>query len=160
SPAYLGSMASFLTSAPIRAAFDHLTEAVRRGGTAIGPEGTLEPENPMWVEFARSMAPLAGLTAELLNSILSARRSIPGSVLDIAAGHGLYGVTLARHHPEARVIAQDWSNVLQVAEENARKAGVTDRFEKRPGSAFDVDFGTGHTLVLLTNFLHHFDPKT
>ena len=29
-----------------------------------------------------------------------------------------------------------------------------------PGSAFDVDFGGPYDIVLLTNFLHHFDPDT
>jgi hypothetical protein len=28
------------------------------------------------------------------------------------------------------------------------------------GSAFDVDYGSGYDLVLLTNFLHHFDMAT
>ena len=49
--------------------------------------------------------------------------------------------------------------MLEVAKENAREAEVSDRFTPRPGSAFDVDWGTGHAVVLLTNFLHHFDPK-
>jgi SAM-dependent methyltransferase len=47
-----------------------------------------------------------------------------------------------------------------VAKENAAKAGVSDRYKTIEGSAFDVDFGTGYDLVLLTNFLHHFDPPT
>ena len=29
-----------------------------------------------------------------------------------------------------------------------------------PGSAFEVDFGTGYDVVLITNFLHHFDAAT
>jgi hypothetical protein len=29
-----------------------------------------------------------------------------------------------------------------------------------PGSAFDVEFGGPYDAVLLTNFLHHFDPPT
>jgi 2-polyprenyl-3-methyl-5-hydroxy-6-metoxy-1,4-benzoquinol methylase len=29
-----------------------------------------------------------------------------------------------------------------------------------PGSAFDVSFGAGYDVVLLTNFLHHFDRAT
>jgi hypothetical protein len=37
---------------------------------------------------------------------------------------------------------------------------VDDRFTRLPGSAFDVELGTGHAAVLLTNFLHHFDPAT
>src|SRR6185369_2508977 len=34
------------------------------------------------------------------------------------------------------------------------------RFETIPGSAFTADFGSGYDLVLLTNFLHHFDVPT
>jgi hypothetical protein len=30
----------------------------------------------------------------------------------------------------------------------------------KPGSAFEVDYGSGYDLVLLTNFLHHFDVAT
>ena len=44
--------------------------------------------------------------------------------------------------------------------ENARKAGVQDRYDMLPGSAFEVDFGGPYDAVLLTNFLHHFDPPT
>src|SRR6185295_20161340 len=46
------------------------------------------------------------------------------------------------------------------AEENAAAAGVSDRYHTNPGSAFDVDYGSGFDLVLFTNFLHHFDPPT
>jgi hypothetical protein len=47
-----------------------------------------------------------------------------------------------------------------VAKENAGKAGVSDRYSTIEGSAFDVDYGSGYDVVLLTNFLHHFDPPT
>jgi len=39
-------------------------------------------------------------------------------------------------------------------------AGVADRYSTIEGSAFDVDYGTNYDLILLTNFLHHFDPPT
>src|SRR6516225_1903783 len=157
SPACVASTVHFFTEPTIRGAFDKLTEAVRRGGTALEGQGSVSPDNPLWVQFARSMAPLAGLVAELMTAQVGPVR---GTVLDIAAGHGLYGITLARHHPEVHVIALDWPAVLEVAAENAQKAGVADRFTRLPGSAFDVDFGKGHQIVLLTNFLHHFDPAT
>ncbi len=54
----------------------------------------------------------------------------------------------------------DWAPVLRVALENAKKAGVQDRYDMLPGSAFDVDFGGPYDAVLLTNFLHHFDVPT
>ena len=50
--------------------------------------------------------------------------------------------------------------MLEVARGNARKAGVEDRYHPLPGSAFDVRFGGPYDIVLLTNFLHHFDPPT
>jgi SAM-dependent methyltransferase len=38
--------------------------------------------------------------------------------------------------------------------------GVEARVHRIPGSAFDVEFGTGYDVVLITNFLHHYDPST
>ena len=81
-------------------------------------------------------------------------------VLDIAAGHGLFGIEIAKQNPQARVTGLDWAPVLRVALENARKAGVHDRYNMLPGSAFEVDFGGPYDAVLLTNFLHHFDKPT
>jgi 2-polyprenyl-3-methyl-5-hydroxy-6-metoxy-1,4-benzoquinol methylase len=80
--------------------------------------------------------------------------------LDISAGHGLYGIAFARHNPAAKVTGVDWANVLEVAQENAHKAGVSDRYSTIAGSAFEVDFGTGFDIILIPNFLHHFDPAT
>ena len=62
--------------------------------------------------------------------------------------------------PQAHVTGLDWAPVLRVALENARKAGVHDRYDMLPGSAFEVDFGGPYDAVLLTNFLHHFDQPT
>jgi ubiquinone/menaquinone biosynthesis C-methylase UbiE len=81
-------------------------------------------------------------------------------VLDIAAGHGMYGIALARHNPNAEVVAVDWKNVLAVARENAEKAGVSGRHRSIEGSAFEVDFGDEYDIVLITNFLHHFNAET
>jgi hypothetical protein len=50
--------------------------------------------------------------------------------------------------------------VLKVAVENAAALGVSERYHTIPGSAFDVDLGGGYDLVLVPNFVHHFDPPT
>jgi ubiquinone/menaquinone biosynthesis C-methylase UbiE len=106
------------------------------------------------------MAPLAALTAEMVAGVV-APDAAPRKVLDVAAGHGLYGHH-AREAPSRRRrwSALDWANVLAVAAENARAAGVADRFRTIAGSAFDVAWGDGYDVVLLTNFLHHFDVPT
>lgn len=157
SPACLGSMITFFTSPTIVESFARLTDAVRRGGTALDGDGTTEAEHPVWVEFARAMAPGARFMAELMASIVG---PVHGTVLDIAAGHGLFGITVARNNPDVRVVALDWANVLAVAQENAEAAGLADRFTALPGSAFDADLGAGHAMVLVPNFLHHFDLPT
>lgn len=159
SPLYVGSAIRFLASPVVMQSFADVAGAVRKGGTVVDAGGATAPEHPMWVDFARAMAPLAGFVAQLLANLLDADAGRPWHVLDIAAGHGLFGITLAARNPRASVVALDWANVLTVAEENARAAGVADRFRTVPGSAFTVDYGRDYDLVLLTNFLHHFDEE-
>ena len=81
-------------------------------------------------------------------------------VLDIAAGHGLFGILIAQHNPKAQITALDWPNVLAVATANAQKFGVADRHSLLPGSAFETEFGGPYDLALVTNFFHHFDRPT
>jgi hypothetical protein len=160
SPSYMGSMAKFVGSETMLTSFHELVTAVRRGGTALGEQGTMAPEHPVWVEFARAMMPMMAPPAHAIAEILAGDGGPVREVLDIAAGHGIFGVTLARRFPEARVTAVDWPAVLEVARENAEKAGVADRLRLRPGSAFEVDLGSGYDVALVTNFYHHFDLDT
>ena len=156
----MGSAVEFLLSPMLTQGFDNLTEAVRQGGTVLPEEGTIAPEHPVWVNFARAMAPMMTMPAQLMAKLIEMDDGRKLKVLDIAAGHGMFGITVAQVNPEAEIIAVDWPNVLEVAKENARKAGVSDRYGTIAGSAFEVDFGRHYDLVLLTNFLHHFDAET
>jgi len=160
SPAYIGDAVQFLNSSLMMDAFAQLTGSVRAGGTTAIPGGTMAPEHPIWVEFARSMMSLMRMPAEAIAEIVGAAAAGPMRVLDIAAGHGVFGITIARHNPQAQIVAADWGSVLALAGENAEAAGIGDRYKLLPGSAFDIDFGEPYDLVLLTNFLHHFDPPT
>jgi 2-polyprenyl-3-methyl-5-hydroxy-6-metoxy-1,4-benzoquinol methylase len=155
SPMYLGTMSRFLGTPAFSRRFERLADAVRRGGS-VDEDHMVIPEQPLWVEFARSMAPLQAPVAGLVaDAVGRAER-----VLDIAAGHGLFGIAVAQANPNARLVAQDWEPVLAVARENAEKSGLADRLKLLPGSAFEVAFGTGFDLVLVPNFLHHFDEPT
>jgi 2-polyprenyl-3-methyl-5-hydroxy-6-metoxy-1,4-benzoquinol methylase len=109
--------------------YEHLADIVRNGRTVLPGEGSVEPENPIWVEFAQSMAPMMAPLAGPLGAILLEGRSGPMRVLDIAAGHGLFGIEIAKQNPQAHVTGLDWAPVLRVALENARKAGVPDRYD-------------------------------
>lgn len=160
SPAYVGGCTKFLCSPMLTGGFKDLAAAVRKGGTIVSEEGTLAPEHPIWTEFARAMTPMVALPAELLARLVGADSGGKLKVLDIAAGHGLFGIAIGKCNPRAEVAAVDWPNVLAVAKENAQKAGLDGRYCPVPGSAFEVDYGRGYDLALLTNFLHHFDVPT
>ena len=160
SPASIASAARFLGHPALAEPFVRLAEVVRSGHTILPGDGSVEPENPIWVEFAHGMAPMMGALAGRLGAIVLDGLAGPLRVLDIAAGHGLFGIEVAKLNPEASVTAVDWAVVLEVARGNARKAGVEDRYQLLPGSAFDVEYGGPYDIVLLTNFLHHFDPPT
>ncbi len=160
SAACVASTARFLSNPSVVAPFEHLADVVRSGRTSLDGQGFVEPENPLWVEFAHSMAPMMALMCEPLGRIVLEGLIGPVQVLDIAAGHGLFGIEVAKQASEAHVVAVDWAPVLEIARSNARKAGVEDRYDVIPGSAFDVNYGGPYDIVLLTNFLHHFDPST
>jgi ubiquinone/menaquinone biosynthesis C-methylase UbiE len=160
SPAYLGGALEFLLAPSLVSNFDDLASAVRRGGTVSDEGGTVAPDNPLWVKFARAMMPMMAMNAQTIAATSGDLAGREVKVLDIAAGHGLFGIAFARLFPEAEVYALDWAAVLEVAKENAGAAGVADRYHTIEGSAFEADFGEGYDVVLLTNFLHHFDPPT
>ncbi|MEP6569194.1 MAG: class I SAM-dependent methyltransferase [Acidobacteriota bacterium] len=160
SPAYLGGVTEFISSSIITDPFRNLADAVRKGGTTMPEGGTVSHDNPIWVKFARAMAPMMAMPAKLMAELVAPAADSKLKILDIAAGHGLYGIEFAKNNPQASVVALDWPNVLEVAKENAMAAGIGNRFSTIAGSAFDVDYGAGYDLVLLTNFLHHFDPPT
>jgi len=160
SPACMGSLVGFLADDRHKRVFDQLTDAVRRGGSVSEERDNTKPHDEMWVAFARSMAPLTGPAAGFMAQLAGMAEGKPCKVLDVAASHGIFGITFAKQNPKAQIVALDWPAVLQVAQENAQKAGVADRFTALPGSAFEADLGTGYDFVLLTNILHHFDPPT
>jgi 2-polyprenyl-3-methyl-5-hydroxy-6-metoxy-1,4-benzoquinol methylase/predicted transcriptional regulator len=159
---YVGGAIEFLLSPTQTEGFRDLTSVVRKGMISLPAGGVLAPEHPVWVTFARSMMPILGLPAELLASMLRDLGPKPmTSVLDVAAGHGLFGIAIAKLNPDARISALDWPNVLTVAQENAIAAGIEKRFSTLPGNALELPLREeAYDLVLIPNFLHHLDAET
>jgi 2-polyprenyl-3-methyl-5-hydroxy-6-metoxy-1,4-benzoquinol methylase len=159
SPAYLGSVARFLVMPELSTYMEALSDTVRRGGVADSGQSTVADDNPIWVEFARSMMPMMIPNAHAIADLIDSGTT-PIKVLDVAAGHGAFGIAIAQHNSNAEIVAVDWKAVLGVAEEHARQAGVADRYRTIAGDAFKVDYGTGYDVALVTNFLHHYDAAT
>jgi hypothetical protein len=77
SPAYLGGAIQFLLAPSAVESFRELAGAVRKGGT-VKDQHSLTPEHPVWVEFARGMAPFMAMPAELLAKLLKANKGRSG----------------------------------------------------------------------------------
>ncbi|HET9803872.1 MAG TPA: class I SAM-dependent methyltransferase [Candidatus Acidoferrum sp.] len=158
SPICIADMIGFLGRPELTRNFASLTQTVKTGMPPS--DESAQADNPFWVAFAKSMAPLMTPSAYFIAGLLASEAGKLMKVLDIAAGHGMFGVTIAKQIPAAQIVAVDWAPVLAVARENAEKAGVSARYQTLPGSAFEVAFGDDFDVVLLTNFLHHFDAST
>jgi 2-polyprenyl-3-methyl-5-hydroxy-6-metoxy-1,4-benzoquinol methylase len=163
SPTYVGDPIDFIQAPFVWAQFNRLTECVRGGGAKL-PLNLLEPNHEMWVRFARVMATqmhgIAQLLVPRIKKLLLPTGRGPRKILDIAAGHGLFGIAFAKDNPACRVVAQDWPAVLEVTRENAERHGVANRITLLPGNVMDVDLGAGYDLVLIPNLMHHFDRQT
>lgn len=148
----------FLLNSKILRASDLLTETIRRGQTAL-EEPLAGEEVTEWVTFAQSMHPMMGAAAEFMAEVGS-RNGAPSKVLDVAASHGVFGLAFARRSADTRIVAQDFSSVLDVTRAKVNAAGHAAQYKFCPGSAFTVDFGEGYNVILVTNLYHHFDMPT
>ena len=159
SPAYMGGAIDFLAAPEMVALFLDEPSAYVRNGGSLGL-ANIAADNPVWVKFARGMGAFSGGSAMGLAADIAGWPVPPRKVLDIAAGPGRFGIEIAKAVPSAEIVGLDWQAVLALAEEGARQAGVAERYSSIAGSAFDVDWGKDYDLILLPNFLHHFDTET
>jgi 2-polyprenyl-3-methyl-5-hydroxy-6-metoxy-1,4-benzoquinol methylase len=156
SPAYFGNSVQFLLAPDLTEAYGDLASTIRSGRVHTSEHGTTAPDHPVWIEFARAMGPMMMPAAQGAAQLVPLDPARDTRILDISASHGAYGIAFARRNPRACLVALDWEAVLTIAEENARAAGIANRFSKIVGDAFKVDLGRNYDVVLVPNFLHHF----
>ena len=97
----------------------------------------------------RSVRPVEApaIAAEPARAHLAERPPAPATILDIAAGHGLYGITCARQFPAARVTAVDRT-----------RTGLDDLVVGAgPGAGPQVSIISGQTLTPVASFMAY-DP--
>lgn len=157
---YMGSVARFVASDGMMDTFRDVAGAVRRGGTLLPEGGSTKINYEPWIEFAESMGPMMMPAALFIANLVAERYpSGPLRILDVAASHGLFGLSIAQRSPQAEIVAQDFHVVLEVTRRNAAAAGCMDRYSFLPGDVMTLDLPGTYDCVLLTNFLHHFSAQ-
>jgi ubiquinone/menaquinone biosynthesis C-methylase UbiE len=131
-----------------------LDEIVRTGkpAEARNEEG---PGTEFFSELVENIIPMSYASAQALADHLKlAKANKPTSVLDVAAGSGIWGIVLAQRSPQVEVTAVDWTGMIPTTKRITKKFGVADRFKFIEGDIGDVDFRTGYDIAILGHILH------
>ena len=157
SPAYQGYMCRHV-SRHLLPRWWRLTEVVRCGKPAR-PANEQADGGAFFGEFVEDIFPMSYdaarvLAAELIDPAPDAAARGPVSVLDVAAGSGVWSVALAQASPRVRVTAVDWPAVLPVTRRVAARHGVGERFRYVEGDVLEADLGHGHHVATLGHILH------
>jgi 3-hydroxy-5-methyl-1-naphthoate 3-O-methyltransferase len=104
-------------------------------------------------EFVVDIFPMSYPSAQALAKSLNLD-SQPTSVLDLAAGSGVWGIALAQASPSVRVTAVDWPEVIPTTQKTVARFNLADRFSYISGDLLSADFGTNHNVATLGHILH------
>jgi 2-polyprenyl-3-methyl-5-hydroxy-6-metoxy-1,4-benzoquinol methylase len=156
-PAYMGGFFRH-TSSQLIPRWLGLTEIVRtaRPATAVNQEGD---GATFFEQFVEDIFPLSRQAAlGFADKVGLPAATAVVSVLDVGAGSGVWGVSLAEKSPQVRVTAVDWPGVLKVTRRVAERHGVADRFTFAPGDFSTADFGSNHHYATIGHILHSEGP--
>jgi precorrin-6B methylase 2 len=152
-PSFLGRLI-WHTTVQILPRWSKLEEAVEHGEPVGGvnhQEGGVE----FFQQFVEDLFPLSYPAAQALAAELKlAESASPMSVLDLAAGSGVWSIALAQASPKVAVTAVDWPGVLEVTQRMTARFGVADRYTFVAGDLGLADFGRGHNVATLGHILH------
>lgn len=82
------------------------------------------------------------------------RTAGPVSILDLAAGSGVWGIALAQSSDQVRVTAVDWPEVIPITRKTVSQFGLDGRFSFIGGDLHDAAFGGGYSVATLGHILH------
>jgi ubiquinone/menaquinone biosynthesis C-methylase UbiE len=106
-------------------------------------------------KFVEDIFPMSYGSAQKLAATLDLDGSgQPLSVLDLAAGSGVWGITMAQSSPRVRVTAVDWPEVIPVTRKTVARLGLMKRFQFIAGDLLAADFGRNHAVATLGHILH------
>jgi (2Fe-2S) ferredoxin/predicted O-methyltransferase YrrM len=80
-------------------------------------------------------------------------------MLDLGGGSGAYSIAFARAVPELKCDLLDLGDVVPLAQENIRAAGLSDRIAARTGDMLNDPLGEDYDLVLSSAICHMFSPE-
>jgi ubiquinone/menaquinone biosynthesis C-methylase UbiE len=84
----------------------------------------------------------------------------PIRLLDIGGGHGMFTIQFCSAHPNLQATIIDSPEALESAKQFVAQYQLEERIELCAGDMWQMDWGQNYDLMLLFNFIHHFDANT
>jgi ubiquinone/menaquinone biosynthesis C-methylase UbiE len=113
------------------------------------------PGSEFFQNFVNDIFPMSYPVAQELAEHLSLKdASGLISVLDLAAGSGVWGIALAKSSEQVQVTAVDWPAVIPTTRATVARFGLTDRFTFSEGDLREAEFGSEHNIATLGHILH------
>jgi (2Fe-2S) ferredoxin/predicted O-methyltransferase YrrM len=141
-----------LRTAHIWHSWSTLTECVR-AGTSVQ---TRREDN--WVtDFIAAMDRNARERAGAV--VKAAGASAIKRMLDLGGGSGAYSIAFAQAIPGLKSEILDLADVIPLAQEYIRKAGLAERVSTRAGDMLHAPLGENYDLILISAICHMFSPE-
>ena len=135
-----------------------LNEVVATGKPAVAVNEQ-EPGEEFFANFVSDLFPISYAPARSLAQHLQLGSDGDVSVLDLAAGSGVWGIALAQSAPQVKVTAVDFPGVLGITERTVQRFGLRDRYRFVAGDLNQVDFGSAYAVATLGHILHSEGPE-
>lgn len=151
-PSFLGGLHQHV-SRQLIGSWMNLAECVRTGkpGKPVNQE---QDGGEFFSQFVEDIFNMSFPSASAAAEALVAGKKGPISVLDIAAGSGVWGIAMASKNADVRVTAVDWPQVIPVTRRVAQRHGLAERFSYTEGDISQADLGSGHQIATLGHILH------
>jgi ubiquinone/menaquinone biosynthesis C-methylase UbiE len=131
-----------------------LTDVVRNGRPSVAVNQETEGTE-FFSQLVETIIPMSyGGAQKLADHLKIARARNEMRVIDLAAGSGIWGITLAQKSPRLRVTAVDWAGMIPTTKRITQKFGVRDRFDFVEGDLLKANFGNGYDVATLGHILH------
>ncbi len=132
----------------------HLNQVVATGRPAMAVNEE-QAGGEFFKEFVNDLFPMNyPIARQLADHLNLGASSDPVSVLDLAAGSGVWSVALAQSGPNVRVTAVDWPEVIPVTRGSVTRLGLANQYSFTEGDLLHADFGAGHNVATLGHILH------
>ncbi len=132
----------------------HLDEAVATGRGVRRPRGYTSTSQTE--DFILGMENTARRRASQVAKIVGTAGT--GRMLDLGGGPATYAITFAKKSKKLKAKVIDLHVPLKIARRFVKEEGLQDRITLEEGDYFEVEFGTGFDLVLLSNVFHSISP--